>query len=218
MDIVPLGDSALLVRLGAIDPLAAGEQLRNAQLPGVVEITSAYTTLALYLDREGVEFADWLSIQVRQLLSTSELVRRNTAPRLVEIAVCYEGDFAPDLREVAHHCGLREREVIRRHTSAVYTVSCIGFTPGFPYLSGLPPELATPRRATPRKQVPAGAVAIGGSQTGVYPQESPGGWNIIGRTPRRLFDANAEPPALLAAGDEVRFVQISRDEFEQQCR
>jgi inhibitor of KinA len=101
------------------------------------------------------------------------------------------------------------------HSNAHYRVNCLGFTPGFPYLSGLPPALRTPRRPVPRKQVPAGSVGIGGSQTGIYPMTSPGGWNIIGRTPIRLFNPQKNPPALLCAGDSVRFRPITLDEFEQ---
>ena len=105
-------------------------------------------------------------------------------------------------------------EVVDLHSTAHYLVNCLGFTPGFPYLTGLPKKLTTPRRATPRKEIPAGSVAIGGMQTGIYPQVSPGGWNVIGRTPRRLFRIEDDPPALLRAGDRVRFRAITRTEFE----
>jgi len=115
---------------------------------------------------------------------------------------------------VAEQARLSPDEVVRRHANAGYRVSCVGFTPGFPYLTGLPPELSTPRRASPRKEVPAGAVAIGGTQTGIYPRKSPGGWHIIGRTPLRLFDVARNPAALFQAGDRVRFRKISRREFD----
>jgi inhibitor of KinA len=134
---------------------------------------------------------------------------------VIEVPVCYENEFAPDLNDVAQHSGLSQDEIIRRHSDATYRVACVGFTPGFPYLSGLPSELATPRRSSPRKEIPAGAVAIGGTQTGIYPRKSPGGWNIIGRTPLRLFDVERESPALLHTGGQVRFRQISRSEFEK---
>jgi inhibitor of KinA len=104
---------------------------------------------------------------------------------------------------------------VQRHSSAMYRVTSVGFTPGFPYLSGLPAALATPRRSSPRKEIPAGAVGIGGTQTGIYPRKSPGGWNIIGRTPLSLFEVKREPPALLRAGDRVRFRRITREEFEK---
>jgi inhibitor of KinA len=115
---------------------------------------------------------------------------------------------------VARHTGFSAEEVIQRHTAAEYRVHCIGFSPGFPYLGGLPPELATPRRATPRKIVPAGSVGIGGAQTGVYPLPSPGGWHLIGRTPCQLFSVEKSPPAMLRTGDRVRFRSITREEFE----
>jgi inhibitor of KinA len=134
------------------------------------------------------------------------------------VPVCYDRDFAVDLDEVATRSRLMPAEVVSRHASASYRVACVGFTPGFPYLSGLPNELATPRRLTPRKLVAAGSVGIGGNQTGIYPQDSPGGWNIIGRTPLRLFDPSEVPPSLFVIGDTVRFRQITRDEFEQLSR
>lgn len=130
-------------------------------------------------------------------------------PCRVEIPVRYGGECGPDLEDVARHTGLSPGEVVRLHTNAEYVVYFLGFSPGFPYLGGLPPELATPRLPAPRKKVPAGSVAIGGSQTGVYPMETPGGWRIIGRTTLRLFDPGAYPPALLRAGDHIRFVAQS---------
>lgn len=126
--------------------------------------------------------------------------------RHVEIPVEYGAAAGPDLEAVARHAGLSPAEVVRRHCAAEYTVYFLGFLPGFAYLGGLDPRLATPRRREPRVAVPAGSVGIGGEQTGVYPWTSPGGWNLIGRTALRLFDAAAPSPALLAAGDTVRFV------------
>ena len=133
---------------------------------------------------------------------------------LIEIPVCYAADLALDIDDVARHAQLTVKEVIRRHSAPEYRVQCVGFTPGFPFLSGLPVELSTPRRASPRSKVPAGSVAIGGAQTGIYPLQSPGGWNIIGRTPLALFDVRRDPPVLLQAGDRVRLCPISREEFD----
>src|SRR5262249_10853589 len=129
--------------------------------------------------------------------------------------VCYDSDFAPDLQAVANHCRLSPNDLIACHSSGRYQVRCVGFTPGFPYLNGLPKQLAMPRRATPRTRVPAGSVAIGGRQTGIYPLSSPGGWNLIGRTPLQIFDARRESPALLRIGDNVTFKVISAKEFAQ---
>lgn len=127
-------------------------------------------------------------------------------PRTVEIPVHYGGDHGPDLTQVARHTGLSGKTVVERHAAGVYDVLCLGFQPGFPYLYGLDPALNTPRRETPRARIPAGSVAIGADRTGIYPSSSPGGWQIIGHTDLKLFDAgNPERPTLLLPGDRVRF-------------
>jgi len=226
MRIEPLGDSALLVRvmdefhpdesLKAI--LRTMDALKAAAIPGVLELVPAYTTVAVFCHLADHNFQE-LKAKIEEALgkiSRSEL--RGARANKIEVPVCYESEFALDLELVAERTGLASGEVIERHAGADYWVSCVGFTPGFPYLSGLPAELATPRRASPRKEIPAGAVAIGGTQTGIYPRKSPGGWNIIGRTPLRLFDVERDPPALFHAGDRVRFRRISRDEFEAMSR
>jgi len=128
------------------------------------------------------------------------------AERMVEIPVSYGGDFGPDLPDVARHTGLAPQRVVELHAAAEYIVYFVGFSTCFPYLGGLPPELATPRLSAPRKHVPVGSVAIGGGQAGIYPLASPGGWRLIGRTTLRLFDPEASPPPLLRMGDRVRFV------------
>ena len=225
MRIEPLGDSALLVRVvedygrdpeRALDAvLGAFGQLQAAGIPGVIELAPAYATVGVFFDpaRTGL---DTLRTQIEEALQKMEPGRsRAGTGSTVEVPVCYENEFAPDLREVAWHAGLSVEEVVERHSSATYRVTCVGFTPGFPYLSGLPATLATPRRSSPRKEIPAGAVGIGGMQTGIYPRKSPGGWNIIGRTPLSLFEVKREPPALLRAGDRVRFRRITREEFEE---
>jgi KipI family sensor histidine kinase inhibitor len=135
------------------------------------------------------------------------------APRTVEIPVCYGGEYGPDLEDVAAISGRTPAEVATIHSGADYLVCFLGFSPGFPYLSGMPESIAAPRLATPRSRVPAGSVAIGGRQTGVYPLASPGGWRLIGRTSLRLFDASGDPPVLLRMGDHVKFVPISKGDF-----
>ena len=237
MEITPLGDGALSVRvreefesapeetLQAV--LAAQNRLEAAQLPGVMELVPAYTTIALFYDPVSAvdagaprdEVFGWYENRIREALESLAGIadpgrRASSFGRIIEIPVCYEAEFAPDLDEVARHAGIVSEEVIKLHCRAEYHVHCVGFTAGFPFLGGLPNELATPRRATPRKEIPAGAVGIGGAQTGIYPVRSPGGWNIIGRTPLRLFDPQQNPPALLRAGDRVRFRAITREEFE----
>jgi inhibitor of KinA len=222
MRIEPLGDSALLVRVveefeatRSLEAVArAARQIERAQITGVVELVPAYTTIGVFLDSTGKGTFDELRADIERALEGDLDTGSVRVVPPIEVPVCYDNEFAPDLEEVAQHTGLSPDEIVRRHLDATYRVSCVGFTPGFPYLSGLRPELATPRRASPRKEVPAGAVAIGGTQTGIYPRQSPGGWNIIGRTPLRLFDVQRDPPALFHAGDRVRFRKISRQEFE----
>lgn len=226
MEIIPLGDSALIVRLrgdfgteseGAARIVAAAtDRLASASIPGVVECAPAYNSVAVFLDRRALGNLRAVEQRIAAVLrDSSDASGAEEKQTTIEIPVCYDTAFAEDLDVVATHTGLSAADVVRLHANAEYRVACIGFMPGFPYLTGLPKELATPRRVTPRKQVPAGAVAIGGAQTGIYPAASPGGWNIIGRTPVRLFDAQREPPSLLRAGDRVRFRSISREEFER---
>lgn len=232
MEITPLGDSALLLRVResfedapqqALDEvLGYFDFLRRADLPGITELAPAYTTIAIFYDPARVVAAgaapenvfEWLGGLVQTAIANGQVRLRRANASAIEIPVCYDEKFAVDLDEVTHHVGLSPEEVVALHSGAEYRVSCLGFTPGFPYLSGLPSRLATPRRAVPRKEVPAGSVAIGGSQTGIYPTTSPGGWNVIGRTPLQLFNPRKNPPALLYAGDSVRFRPITRAEFE----
>ncbi|MGI8957385.1 MAG: 5-oxoprolinase subunit PxpB [Chthoniobacterales bacterium] len=215
MEIVPLGDSALIVRvvdsLGAV--LKTLQKLEAASLPGVTEIAPAFASVAVFFESPGKLEAGLASVDVA-LRGRTRRIKPAVRKRLVEVPVCYDAAFALDLETVAQHCGLSPNEVVIRHAAAHYDVRCVGFTPGFPFLGGLPARLATPRREKPRTLVPAGAVGIGGPQTGIYPLPSPGGWNIIGRTPLQLFDVTREPAALLRAGDGVRFVAITREEFE----
>jgi KipI family sensor histidine kinase inhibitor len=225
LPIEPLGETALLLRFGSgLDPAinarvhAAAARLRAAHLPGLVDVAPAYATLALHyepaawLDASGS--VPWRNFEaaVRAVLATPP-AREEVAPRVVEIPVCYGGELGPDLGALASHAKLDAAEVVSRHTAATYTVAMLGFAPGFPYLFGLDPSLHMPRRANPRTRVPAGSVAIGGAQTGIYPAELPGGWQLIGRTPLVLFDAERDPPSLLMPGDRVRFVAIDADAF-----
>lgn len=235
MEIIPLGDSALIVRLRdrfddapvetLKEVLRTVQQLRTAAIPGVIELAPAYTGVAAFFDPLQVAKAaqenrafEWLTKRIRAAVAAGgDRGRRRTAKRgrrPIEIPVCYETEFAPDLEDVATHAQISTREVIDLHTSPEYRVACVGFVPGFPFLAGLPRELATPRRPAPRKEITPGSVGIGGAQTGIYPLRSPGGWNLVGRTPLRLFDPEKEPPTLLRAGDRVRFRAITREEFD----
>jgi inhibitor of KinA len=234
MEITPLGDSALIVRVRnqfedapeqtSNDVLRALRQIEDARIPGVIELAPAYTTVAVFFDPLRVmddaamvdHVIESLTQKIHEALSRGgRRKQRDKGTRLIEIPVCYEAEFALDLEQVSRQAQIDPAEIIDLHRAAQYRVSCIGFTPGFPFLSGLHKRLATPRRSIPRKEIPAGSVAIGGVQTGIYPMKSPGGWNIIGRTPLRLFNPQKDPPALLRPGDSVRFRAITREEFDR---
>jgi len=236
MDIIPLGDSALVVRVREQFEDAPEETLdgvlrvfrllQKAAIPGVIELAPAYTSVAVFFNPVAVlktngtanGVFDELATRIRSaIIPASGRHRRRRAagrPRLIKIPVCYDPEFGVDLDLVAEHAKLSEGEIIEIHSRGEYRVACIGFVPGFTFLAGLPKNLATPRRDVPRKEIPPGSVGIGGTQTGIYPLRSPGGWNLIGRTPLRLFDPTKNPPTLLRPGDRVRFRVITREEFE----
>ncbi|HEX2779923.1 MAG TPA: 5-oxoprolinase subunit PxpB [Gemmatimonadaceae bacterium] len=223
--IAPFGDRALVVTLGDRIDDATFQRVQGAlaRLGGasgeITDVVAGFASITVHYEplrvaMVGAELPHVaLARTVASLLDGVDAV--SAAPgRLVEIPVCYEGELAPDLEEVARHTGMSSRDVVRLHSAAEYVVHMIGFVPGFPYLGGLDARLATPRRAEPRTRVPAGSVGIGGAQTGVYPIASPGGWQLIGRTPLRLFDARRESPSLLHVGDRVRFRVVTRREFD----
>ena len=237
MDIVPLGDSALIIRVreqfhDAVEEtldqvLGVFQQLRKAAIPGVIELAPAYTSVAVFFDpvafskssETSDNLFDSLATRIREIVAPgadrrkqARISRSNV--RVVEIPVCYHPDFAPDIDDVARHAQMSKEQVVAIHSTAAYRVACVGFVPGFPFLAGLPKKLATPRRDTPRKEIPPGSVGIGGTQTGIYPLRSPGGWNLIGRTPLKLFDPVKNPPTLVSPGDRVRFRAITREEFQ----
>lgn len=178
----------------------------------IQEIVPTYNSLAVYTSEEGSR--DALFSEIQATVSGHSFDSEERKAHVIHIPVCYEGAFAPDLQTVAEHSGLSEAEVINIHSAPLYKVYFTGFLPGFPYLGGLDKQLHTPRRETPRPHVAMGSVGIGGVQTGVYPLDSPGGWNIIGRSPIRFFDARKEPPVAVEAGDYVKFLPIDRDKFE----
>ncbi len=174
-------------------------KLVEAKPCGILNVHPAYASVLvvfdpLTLDHQGV-----------QHLCESTGDAPATEPRTVVIPVHYGGERGPDLADVARHARMTSEEVVRLHCGADYVVHFLGFSPGFPYLGGMPESIATPRLSSPRVRVPAGSVAIGGGQTGVYPSDAPGGWRIIGWTPMKLFDPEADPPALLTMGSHVRF-------------
>ena len=203
-----LGDAALLCELPAPATLVQQQRIwalaaQAQRWPGVGEVLPGMNNLTLTFDPTVIDL-DALTAQV--LAAWPKLSASAIEGRLVEIPVAYGGEHGPDLGDVAAHTGLTPAEVVRRHTAAEYVVYLLGFLPGFSFMGGLPPELATPRRAEPRLAVPARSVGIGGEQTGIYPLVSPGGWQLIGRTSLEMFDPTAESPTLLRPGDRVRFV------------
>jgi inhibitor of KinA len=212
-----VGDRALAVEFGNhIERALSGAVLRldaviRAEPPrGVIETVPTFRSLMVHYDPLATSGAD-LEHALTRLLDRDQAAR--TDARLWRIPVCYEGELAPDLGEVARLTGLAPDDVVRLHSGAFYHVYMLGFLPGFPYLGDLPAALALPRRADPRVRVPAGSIAIATSLTAIYPYESPGGWHLIGATPIRFFDPARTPPALLAAGDAVRFEPIDADAF-----
>ena len=197
------------------------QALQQKPLPGMYSTVPAYTTLSVFFDPLQVIQADGLfgttcfervSGYLKQMENTDNV--QAIESDVITIPVCYGGEFGPDLEEVAalHH--LSTDKIVELHTSAIYTVYMIGFVPGFAYLGGMPEVLASPRKATPRKAIPAGSVGIAGKQTGIYPLITPGGWQIIGQTPLKLFNADREQPALLKAGDKVKFEPVSLADFK----
>jgi KipI family sensor histidine kinase inhibitor len=185
-------------------------------IAGVLEVLPTYCSVSIYFDEAICQISLLKDLAQKALQKSEEEKTESTdSARTITIPVCYEDqEFAPDLEKVALHAKLSKEEVIKLHSSSDYLIYMMGFLPGFPYLGGMNPRLKTPRLETPRTKIPAGSVAIGGAQTGLYPVESPGGWNIIGRTPLRLFDVERKPFFLYEAGDKIRFLPITREEFE----
>jgi KipI family sensor histidine kinase inhibitor len=216
--IVPLGEQGLTVEFGESIDLRTNELVLSfaaavelATIPGVMEVVPTYRSATIYFNPLLADRAS-LTERVHALLAetTREPLRPPTTHR---IPVFYGGNTGPDLTEVAERARLTCAEVIALHASVIYRVYMLGFSPGFPYLGTVPDRIATPRLSTPRKLVTEGSVGIAGAQTGIYPQDSPGGWRIIGRTPVRLFSLIRPKPFLLAPGDRVQFVPIDEKEF-----
>jgi inhibitor of KinA len=216
----PLGDRAVLVTLGdSIDEQthrlvrAVCAQLAAAPIAGVTDYVPAYASVAVHYDPARAGTYERAAAAIAAALADLSTVSLPAA-RVVEIPVCYGGELGPDLEELAQRHQRTPDEIVRLHSGGDYLVYMVGFLPGFAYMGGLDPALATPRRPEPRTEVPAGTVGIGGSQTGVYAIPSPGGWHLIGRTPLVMFSPDRDPPTLVDMGDRVRFRAISREEFD----
>lgn len=214
-----IADNALVLRIGdRIDSdtnarvHALCDRIRAQRPVWLRDLVPAYASVGVFFDPLMIDadaLETWLRTTLGSLPAGTEPAAVST--RTVDIPVVYGGEAGPDLESAAVELGLTPADLAERHAAGEYTVAMIGFAPGFPYLLGLDPALSLPRLATPRTSVPAGSVGIGGTQTGIYPRESPGGWRLIGRTPLVLFDPGRDQPALLAPGDRVRFVVMDGD-------
>jgi inhibitor of KinA len=218
--IVPAGDSALIVEFEErIDPainaraIALADSLQAAAIAGVRDVVPTYRSVAVFFDPLRTNYDTLLERIERDAGRPAPDAERQAEP--LRIPVCYGGDLGPDLGAVAAFGGISADEVIALHASATYRVFMLGFVPGFAYMGIVDARIAAPRHSTPRVRVPAGSVGIAGVQTGIYPAETPGGWQLIGRTPIKPFDANRAQPFLMKAGDAVRFYAIDRAEYER---
>ncbi len=216
--ILTAGDASLLIEFGKeISPeinrkITATVQLMKEQhIEGVVDIIPAFCSLLINYDPRVLSY-DELSKRMKRLLNM-DIKTGESSRRVFEIPVCYGGKYGPDLENIAKHAGLTEEEVIEIHSSRDYLIYMLGFLPGFCYLGGLDERIHTPRLANPRLKINAGSVGIGGSQTGIYPLDSPGGWQLMGMTPVKTYDPDREVPILLSAGDYIRFIPVDEAEF-----
>ncbi len=234
IEILSVGDSAIVVEFGTgIHPelhrkvKALADYLDHDGVPGMIEYVPAFSSVTVYYDPlkvknftlgqgEGRAQSCYQIVSACLAAIVSQLGDSVVyQPRIVKIPVCYGGDFGPDLAYVAEHNKVTVDEVIKIHASCQYLVYMIGFAPGFPYLGGMSERIATPRRSSPRLAIPAGSVGIAGTQTGVYPITTPGGWQLIGRTPVELFRPQENPPSLLQSGDMIQFCPISQQQFTE---
>ncbi|MBR5109657.1 MAG: 5-oxoprolinase subunit PxpB [Clostridia bacterium] len=214
------GDSSVLIVFG--DTISAEinqrisstvQLIRAQRIEGIVDMIPAFVSLLINYNPLVISY-DALKKRLEKILQL-ETKASETVKRVFEIPVCYGGEYGPDLKNIAAHAGLSEREVIDIHTSCDYLIYMLGFLPGFCYLGGLDERIHTPRLETPRLKIPAGSVGIGGKQTGIYPMDSPGGWQLMGKTPVKTYDPERDPAILVQAGEYIRFVEIGEAEFKR---
>ncbi|NLP49734.1 5-oxoprolinase subunit PxpB [Bacillus sp. RO1] len=217
----PLGDTGIQVLFGSDISEETNQQIRmfadylkKIEIEGITELVPAYTTLTVFYRTDKISYKDLCNTleAIKEVLQKEEV---KSSAIIYEIPVLYGGDVGPDLSEVASYNEMTEDEVVSTHSSQPYLIYMMGFVPGFPYLGGMSKEIATPRRENPRAKIEAGSVGIAGQQTGVYPLETPGGWQIIGRTPVKLYDPEREEPILLSAGAYIRFVPVGQKEYDE---
>jgi inhibitor of KinA len=215
---LPSGDSSIVMEFGNSISPKINAKIRNmvdsidkASLKGIVEIIPTYRSIQIIYNPMEITYDSLLEnlIKLENTLDTAKLAKT----RIIEIPTIYGGEYGPDIEFVAQHNKITIEEVINIHTSTDYLLYMLGFTPGFGYLGGMNPKIETPRLKVPRTKIPAGSVGIADKQTGIYPIDSPGGWQLIGRTPIKLYDPFENPPVLLNAGDYIRFVPIDEDEY-----
>ena len=219
--ISPVGDCAISIDFGqVIDPKINRhirqtiERIQELKLDGITELVPTYCALLIQYDAMLYSYSDICNL-MEPLLEPSATDDANERVTVIEIPTVYGGEFGPDLGFVASHNNLSEDEVVSIHSGTDYLVYMLGFIPGFTYLGGMDPRIATPRLSSPRTLIPAGSVGIAGEQTGTYPSDSPGGWQIIGRTPVTMYDMSKEQAVLLSAGDYVRYVPIDEAEYNR---
>lgn len=215
---LPMGDGALVMEFANEISKEVNARIRQTTkaiektIEGVIEVLPTYRSITIFYRPDQITY-DELVTKLQTIKEGNE--EGDSLSRRIEIPTVYGGEYGPDLAYVAQHASLSEEEVIRIHTGTDYLVYMLGFSPGFTYLGGLDARIATPRLESPRVKIPAGSVGIAGSQTGMYPSESPGGWQLIGRTPLKLYDPKKEPPVFIQAGDYIRYVAITESEYAE---
>ncbi|WP_018300656.1 5-oxoprolinase subunit PxpB [Fangia hongkongensis] len=225
--ICSLSDQSLLIQLadeiskeGNTKVQAVYQYLKNNPIEGIRSITPAFSTVSIQYDvfavkkhAKSLSAYAYLYNKIEHILDQIEIKTKENKGKIIEVPVCYDEEFALDLNEVSQAKSMSINEVIKRHSEQEYYTYMLGFSPGFPFLGGLDESLEMPRKKTPRTQIPKGSVAIAGKQTGIYSLSSPGGWQIIGKTPLTLYDFEKTPPTLIQMGDTVRFIPIDKNEF-----
>ena len=216
--ILTVGDSSVLIEFGkeispAINARIATmvKLLKVQQIEGIIDMIPSFCALLINYDSRVISYSK-LKKRLENVLKL-DAESESVATRVFEIPVCYGGKYGPDMTNLEEHSGLSEKEIIQIHSGSDYLIYMLGFLPGFPYLGGLDERIHIPRLASPRIKIPAGSVGIGGAQTGIYPLDSPGGWQLLGQTPVKTYDPERETPILFEAGDYIRFVPVSEKEF-----